>query len=260
MTTIRRARVLRLATAGPQDTAPLAAAMAAGEVDPATIVAIVGKTEGNGCVNDFTRGYATLALKLLLAESLKCAPSEIDGGSPSSCRAAPRAGSRRICWCSAARPRRNGRDGQAARHRRRPDARLRARGDRPRGADRSDGVGRLGRHEGCRHRRAAGRAFRPDQVPAAHQGAHRGGRAAWRHDGDRRHLSLDGPLARRLGTGRRGGAGRGAGGGRDQVRDLPRLVALLQGRQHVGRRRASAQRDRRAGQCRRLGRRPGDRP
>jgi cyanuric acid amidohydrolase len=29
-------------------------------------------------VNDFTRGYATLALKLLLAESLKCAPSEID--------------------------------------------------------------------------------------------------------------------------------------------------------------------------------------
>jgi cyanuric acid amidohydrolase len=74
----RRARVLRLATAGPQDTAPLAAAIAAGEVDPATIVAIVGKTEGNGCVNDFTRGYATLSLKLLLAESLKCAPSEID--------------------------------------------------------------------------------------------------------------------------------------------------------------------------------------
>ena len=66
----RRARVLRLATAGPQDTAPLAAAIAAGEVDPATIVAIVGKTEGNGCVNDFTRGYATLSLKLLLAESL----------------------------------------------------------------------------------------------------------------------------------------------------------------------------------------------
>jgi cyanuric acid amidohydrolase len=78
MTTMRRARVLRLATAGPQDTAPLAAAIKAGEVDPATIVAIVGKTEGNGCVNDFTRGYATLALKLLLAERLKCPPAEID--------------------------------------------------------------------------------------------------------------------------------------------------------------------------------------
>jgi cyanuric acid amidohydrolase len=75
---MRHARVLRLATAGPQDTATLAAAIKAGEVDPATIVAIVGKTEGNGCVNDFTRGYATLALKLLLADSLKCAPAEID--------------------------------------------------------------------------------------------------------------------------------------------------------------------------------------
>ena len=70
----RRASVLRLATAGPGDTAALAAAIDAGEVDPASIVAIVGKTEGNGCVNDFTRGYATLALKLLLAERLKCAP------------------------------------------------------------------------------------------------------------------------------------------------------------------------------------------
>ena len=74
----RRARVLRLATAGPSDTAPLAAAIDRGEVDPAAIVAIVGKTEGNGCVNDFTRGYATLALKLLLAERLKCPPSEIE--------------------------------------------------------------------------------------------------------------------------------------------------------------------------------------
>ena len=75
---IRRARVLRLPTAGPQDTAPLANAIDRGEVDPATIVAIVGKTEGNGCVNDFTRGYATLALKLLLAERLKCPMAEVE--------------------------------------------------------------------------------------------------------------------------------------------------------------------------------------
>ena len=74
----RRTRLLRLATAGPGDTAALGAAIDAGEVDPATIVAIIGKTEGNGCVNDFTRGYATLALKLLLAERLKCAPAEIE--------------------------------------------------------------------------------------------------------------------------------------------------------------------------------------
>ncbi|MPZ35752.1 MAG: ring-opening amidohydrolase [Rhodospirillales bacterium] len=74
----RRARVLRLPTAGPQDTAPLANAIDRGEIDPATIAAIVGKTEGNGCVNDFTRGYATLALKLLLAERLKCPMADVE--------------------------------------------------------------------------------------------------------------------------------------------------------------------------------------
>jgi cyanuric acid amidohydrolase len=74
----RCTKVLRLATAGPQDTAPLAAAIERGEVNPAHIVAIVGKTEGNGCVNDFTRGYATLALKLLLAERLKTPVAEIE--------------------------------------------------------------------------------------------------------------------------------------------------------------------------------------
>jgi len=74
----RRARVLRLPTAGPQDTAPLAAAIASGEIDAASIVAIVGKTEGNGCVNDFTRGYATLALKLMLAQALGRPVAEIE--------------------------------------------------------------------------------------------------------------------------------------------------------------------------------------
>jgi cyanuric acid amidohydrolase len=74
----RRARVLRLPTAGPSDTAPLANAIDRGEIDPATIVAIIGKTEGNGCVNDFTRGYATLALKLLLVERLKRPMAEVE--------------------------------------------------------------------------------------------------------------------------------------------------------------------------------------
>ncbi|MFZ5782925.1 MAG: ring-opening amidohydrolase [Pseudomonadota bacterium] len=76
---VRQSRVLRLATAGPQDVSPLAAAIDRGEIDPGTIVAIIGKTEGNGCVNDFTRGYATLALKLLLAERLGCPMAEIEG-------------------------------------------------------------------------------------------------------------------------------------------------------------------------------------
>ena len=74
----RQAKVLKLATAGPHDTVPLGAAIARGAIDPETIVAIVGKTEGNGCVNDFTRGYATLALKLLLAEHLNVPPAEVE--------------------------------------------------------------------------------------------------------------------------------------------------------------------------------------
>ena len=37
--------------------------IAAGRIDPRAIVAIFGKTEGNGCVNDFTRGFASRALK-----------------------------------------------------------------------------------------------------------------------------------------------------------------------------------------------------
>ena len=74
----RCARVLRLPTAGPDDTAALARALDDGLVRADSIVGIMGKTEGNGCVNDFTRGYATLALKLLLAERLDCGPADVE--------------------------------------------------------------------------------------------------------------------------------------------------------------------------------------
>ena len=70
--------MLRLPTAGPNDTSGLAAALDAGLIRAESIVGIMGKTEGNGCVNDFTRGYATLALKLLLAERLGCALAAVD--------------------------------------------------------------------------------------------------------------------------------------------------------------------------------------
>ncbi len=63
MNTPRQAFVHRLPAASPDDTGALVAAVRRGDIDPARIVAILGKTEGNGCVNDFTRGYATLALK-----------------------------------------------------------------------------------------------------------------------------------------------------------------------------------------------------
>src|SRR5262249_49363790 len=63
-----RTRVHRLGMRDPADVSGLAALIGTGEVAPATIVALRGKTEGNGLVNDYTRGYLTQSLKLLLRE------------------------------------------------------------------------------------------------------------------------------------------------------------------------------------------------
>ncbi|WP_279480098.1 ring-opening amidohydrolase [Aureimonas sp. SK2] len=60
-------RVHRVPAAGPDDVSGLERLVAAGRLDPAGILAILGKTEGNGCVNDFTRGFATRALADFLA-------------------------------------------------------------------------------------------------------------------------------------------------------------------------------------------------
>lgn len=60
------ARVHRIPTAGPDDVSGLEALIASGEIDPAGLVAVLGKTEGNGCVNDFTRAFAVSALEAVL--------------------------------------------------------------------------------------------------------------------------------------------------------------------------------------------------
>ncbi len=60
------ARIHRIAARSPDDISGLEAAVAQGRLDPAGIIAILGKTEGNGCVNDFTRGFATVALKAVV--------------------------------------------------------------------------------------------------------------------------------------------------------------------------------------------------
>ena len=66
----REARVTRLSMASPDDVAPIERAIAAGTIDPAAIRAVFGKTEGNGCVNDFTRAFAVRALRDLLTSHL----------------------------------------------------------------------------------------------------------------------------------------------------------------------------------------------
>jgi len=74
-----RASVHRFTMRDPGDVSELAAAIAGGKVNPAHIVAVLGKTEGNGLVNDFTRGYLTQSLKLLLAEKLATTLDAIGG-------------------------------------------------------------------------------------------------------------------------------------------------------------------------------------
>ncbi len=63
----RRAAVHRVPMRHPADVAGIEALFGSGALDPRAIVAILGKTEGNGCVNDFTRAYAVSALAAMLA-------------------------------------------------------------------------------------------------------------------------------------------------------------------------------------------------
>ncbi|MGY4286543.1 cyanuric acid amidohydrolase [Bradyrhizobium sp. LM2.7] len=67
---MKTAQIFRLSMAHPGDLSELDRLIASGTVRAAEIVAIIGKTEGNGGVNDFTRGYFTQTLMALLAKHL----------------------------------------------------------------------------------------------------------------------------------------------------------------------------------------------
>jgi cyanuric acid amidohydrolase len=71
-----RACVHRIPAGAPDDVSGLARAIAAGTIRPDGIVAILGKTEGNGCVNDFTRAFAVQSIQLELARHLPPAAVE----------------------------------------------------------------------------------------------------------------------------------------------------------------------------------------
>src|SRR5919197_1401813 len=71
------AKVHRISAAAPNDVSGIEQAIADGRIDPAGIVAILGKTEGNGNVNDFTRGFATHALTLMLDKHLWTGAREV---------------------------------------------------------------------------------------------------------------------------------------------------------------------------------------
>ena len=53
-----------------QDASGMEAAIKKGQFKADEVIAVIGKTEGNGGANDFTRGFATLAFSLALARRL----------------------------------------------------------------------------------------------------------------------------------------------------------------------------------------------
>lgn len=69
--------VWRVPCRSPGDLSGVQALIDAGDLVPAEVVAVMGKTEGNGCVNDFTREYASAAWCQLLAPALGCTPEEV---------------------------------------------------------------------------------------------------------------------------------------------------------------------------------------
>lgn len=68
--------VHRIDCRGPADLSGVQALVEAGQLQPEDIVAVMGKTEGNGCVNDHTREYAAMAWSQWLAGHLGCRPEE----------------------------------------------------------------------------------------------------------------------------------------------------------------------------------------
>jgi len=70
--------VICIPTNGPGDVSGLMALIDSDGLEPSSILAVLGKTEGNGGVNDFTREYAVAALCNALAPRLALAPREVE--------------------------------------------------------------------------------------------------------------------------------------------------------------------------------------
>lgn len=70
--------VIQIPTKSPGDVSGLLALIKSGELEPLSILAILGKTEGNGGVNDFTREYAVAALCGALAPHVDLPPDRVE--------------------------------------------------------------------------------------------------------------------------------------------------------------------------------------
>ena len=73
---VQRVEVYRIAMSGPGDMSGLRTMLDDGRIAACDIVAILGKTEGNGGVNDFTREYASRCFAQTVAPFLQCTEEE----------------------------------------------------------------------------------------------------------------------------------------------------------------------------------------
>jgi cyanuric acid amidohydrolase len=71
-------KVFKVPAGGPEDVSGIKKLIAEGKIKAEEIVAIMGKTEGNGLVNDFSRGLAVLACKMLLSRELGISIEEVE--------------------------------------------------------------------------------------------------------------------------------------------------------------------------------------
>lgn len=62
--------VYRIPMTSPDDISELEKLIDSGEINPKDITAILAKTEGNGCVNDFTRGFSSSVFSGYIAKKL----------------------------------------------------------------------------------------------------------------------------------------------------------------------------------------------
>lgn len=73
----QKVEVFRVPCRGPADLSGVQALIDAGRLDPRAVVAVMGKTEGNGCVNDHTRDFAATAWCHFLAPHLGCTAAQV---------------------------------------------------------------------------------------------------------------------------------------------------------------------------------------
>jgi cyanuric acid amidohydrolase len=78
MALVQKIDVWRIPCSSPSDLSAVESLIAQGQIDPSSIVAVMGKTEGNGCVNDFTRDFATSRWCQLLSAMLKLSAKDIE--------------------------------------------------------------------------------------------------------------------------------------------------------------------------------------